>query len=158
MKIELLKEVIRKIVQQEIRSAIKKEVRSCLAEIILSDGVKKPSLKEDSSINMSELVNIEENKQEEVAPQPKKFVKYTSNDLLNQVLNETKGGVPREGQYVGLSESFSSIGGDSSMITEAAAPVQVPETAPKEVKTVYQAMTRDYSKLMKAIDKKRNKA
>jgi hypothetical protein len=157
MKIELLKEVIRKIVQQEIRSTIKKEVRSCLAEIILSEDVKKPSLKEDSSINMSDLVNIEENVKEEVT-QPKKFVKYTNNDLLNQVLNETKGGVPREGQYVGLSDSFSSIGADPSVINESVAPVQVPETAPKEVKTVYQAMTKDYSKLMKAIDKKRNKA
>lgn len=158
MKIELLKEVIKKIVQQEIRSAIKKELRSCLAEIILSDDIKKPSLKEDSSINMSELVNIEEEEVVEEPPQPKKFVKYTNNDLLNQVLNETKGGVPREGQYVGLSDSFSTIGADPSVINEAVAPVKVPESAPKEIKTVYQAMTKDYSKLMKAIDKKRNKA
>lgn len=157
MKIELLKEVIKKIVQQEIRSAIKKELRSCLAEIILSDDIKKAPLKEDPSINMSELVNLEEEVAEE-PPQPKKFVKYTNNDLLNQVLNETKGGVPREGQYVGLSDSFSSIGADPSAINESVSPVKVPDSAPKEVKTVYQAMTKDYSKLMKAIDKKRNKA
>jgi hypothetical protein len=101
---------------------------------------------------------LEESVEEEVVPQPpKKFVRYTSNDVLNQILNETKGGVPREGQYVGLSEGFSNIGGDNSIINEAVAPVKAPENAPAEVKGVYQAMTRDYSKLMKAIDKKRNK-
>ena len=69
-----------------------------------------------------------ESVEEEVVPQPpKKFVRYTSNDVLNQILNETKGGVPREGQYVGLSEGFSNIGGDNSIINEAVAPVKAPE-------------------------------
>jgi len=77
---------------------------------------------------------------------------------LNQILNETKGGIPREGQYVGLSEGFSNIGEDSSIINEAVDPVKAPESAPAEVKGVYKAITRDYSKLMKAINTKRNKA
>ena len=96
--------------------------------------------------------------EEPVVQTPKKFVKYTNNDVLNQILNETTGGIPREGQYVTLTEGFNPIGTDGSVISEAPAPVQVPESAPKEVKTVYQAMTRDYSKLMKAIDKKKSKA
>ena len=78
--------------------------------------------------------------------------------MLNQILNETKGGIPREGQYVGLSEGFSNIGGDASIINEAMAPVKAPESATPEVKGVYQAITRDYSKLMKVIDTKRKKA
>ena len=156
MKSDVLKEVIKKIVQQEVKSILKKELRSCLAEIILSEDSRKSKVKETSTIKMEEI--LEESVEEEVVPQPpKKFVRYTSNDVLNQILNETKGGVPREGQYVGLSEGFSNIGGDNSIINEAVAPVKAPENAPAEVKGVYQAMTRDYSKLMKAIDKKKNK-
>lgn len=157
MKTDALKEIIRKIVQQEVKSVLRSELRTCLAEILLSQESKKPQLKETPSIKMQDLIE-QEQLSEQSSPEPKKFVKYTNNDVLNQILNETTGGVPREGQYVGLSEGFNPIGADGSVISEAPTPVQVPESAPKEVKSVYQAMTRDYSKLMKAIDKKRNKA
>ena len=40
MKSDVLKEVIKKIVQQEVKSILKKEVRSCLAVIILSEDSK----------------------------------------------------------------------------------------------------------------------
>ena len=97
MKSDVLKEVIKKIVQQEVKSILKKELRSCLAEIILSEDSRKSKVKETSTIKMEEI--LEESVEEEVVPQPpKKFVRYTSNDVLNQILNETKGGVPREGQ------------------------------------------------------------
>jgi len=158
MKSDVLKEVIKKIVQQEVKSILKKELRSCLAEIILSEDSKKTKIKDSSPIKMEEILQESTEQEVDPEPQPKKFVKYTNNEVLNQILNETKGGIPREGQYVGLSEGFSSIGGDKSVITESVAPVKAPENAPAEVKGVYQAMTRDYSKLMKAIDKKKNKA
>lgn len=157
MKTDALKEIIRKIVQQEVKAVLRNELRTCLAEILLTQDGKKSQLKETSSTKMQDLIE-QEQVEEQPTPTPKKFVKYTSNDVLNQILNETTGGVPREGQYVGLSEGFSPIGSDRSVISDPVAPVQVPESAPKEVKSVYQAMTRDYSKLMKAIDKKRNKA
>ena len=157
MKTDALKEIIRKIVQQEVKAVLRNELRTCLAEILLAQDGKKSQLKETSSTKMQDLIE-QEQVEEQPTPAPKKFVKYTSNDVLNQILNETTGGVPREGQYVGLSEGFSPIGSDRSVISDPVAPVQVPEAAPKEVKSVYQAMTRDYSKLMKAIDKKRNKA
>lgn len=157
MKTDALKEIIRKIVQQEVKAVLRNELRTCLAEILLTQDGKKSQLKETSSTKMQDLIE-QEQVEEQPTPAPKKFVKYTSNDVLNQILNETTGGVPREGQYVGLSEGFSPIGADGSVISDPVSPVQVPEAAPKEVKSVYQAMTRDYSKLMKAIDKKRNKA
>jgi len=157
MKTDALKEIIRKIVQQEVKAVLKNELRTCLAEILLTQDGKKSQLKETSSTKMQDLIE-QEQVEEQPTPVPKKFVKYSNNDVLNQVLNETTGGVPREGQYVGLSEGFNPIGGNVSVISDTESPVQVPEVAPKEVKSVYQAMTRDYSKLMKAIDKKRNKA
>lgn len=157
MKTDALKEIIRKIVQQEVKSVLRNELRTCLAEILLSQDSKKSQLKETPSTKMQDLIE-QELVEEPVVQTPKKFVKYTNNDVLNQILNETTGGIPREGQYVTLTEGFNPIGTDGSVISEAPAPVQVPESAPKEVKTVYQAMTRDYSKLMKAIDKKKSKA
>lgn len=157
MKTDALKEIIRKIVQQEVKSVLRDELRTCLAEILLSQDSKKSQLKETPSTKMQDLIE-QEQVEEPVVQTPKKFVKYTNNDVLNQILNETTGGIPREGQYVTLTEGFNPIGTDGSVISEAPAPVQVPESAPKEVKTVYQAMTRDYSKLMKAIDKKKSKA
>lgn len=156
MKTDALKEIIRKIVQQEVKAVLRNELRTCLAEILLVQDNNKSQLKETSSTKMQDLIE-QEQVDEKPTPTPKKFVKYTSNEVLNQILNETTGGVPREGQYVGLSEGFNPIGADGSVISDPVAPVQVPEAAPKEVKSVYQAMTRDYSKLMKAIDKKRNK-
>ena len=84
---------------------------------------------------------------------PKKVVKYTSNPILNEILNETQGGIPREGEMVGLlGNGFGNLNG-SEQINE----VKAPDNAPKEVKSVYQAMNKDYRSLMKAVDKKRNK-
>ena len=145
MKAEVLKEYIKKIVQQEVRNVLKKELREHLNEIINGKG----SSTESKTTNI-----VEENIEtvEEESPKPKKFVKYTKNELLNQILNETTGGVPKEGSMVGLSESFSN--GPSATLNE----VKVPDNATKEQKTVFDAMTRDYSKLMKAIDKKKGKA
>ena len=68
MKSDVLKEIIKKIVQQEVKSILKKELRSCLAEIILADDSKKTKIREDAPIKMEEM--LEESIQEEVVPTP----------------------------------------------------------------------------------------
>jgi hypothetical protein len=78
----------------------------------------------------------------------KKFVKYTSNPVLNQILNETTGGVPQEG---GLASIMGS--GEPSVVDKLTE--SVTEHAPEPVKAVAQAVTRDYRSLLKAVDKKR---
>jgi hypothetical protein len=73
--------------------------------------------------------------------QPKKeFKKYTTNELLNKALNETVGGIPKEGGLV---------------TSELAAP-SVMDHVDQAPPVVAQALTKDYSALMKAIDKKRS--
>jgi hypothetical protein len=68
---------------------------------------------------------------------------FTKNPLLNQVLNETVGGIPTEEQ------------------TSTPSAIDVIKTLPKEalnenkeVAAVANALTRDYSKLIKAADAK----
>ena len=153
MKIDVLKEYIRKTVQEEIRNVLKEELKYQLTEILLGGNNTAPLKKsvDKSFIDESEDKLEEQSVQEE--PAPKKMVKYTSNPVLNEILNQTKGGVPRDGEMVGLiGDGFGGTVG-REQINE----VKAPENAPKEVKNVYQAMNKDYRSLMKAVDKKRNK-
>jgi hypothetical protein len=122
-----------------------------LTEILLGNNSNILDPKKDTAVSLSSLL---ESEPEPVKQQtPKKVVKYTSNPILNEILNETQGGVPRDGEMVGLiGDGFGGTVG-REQINE----VKAPENAPKEVKTVYQAMNKDYRSLMKAVDKKRNK-
>ena len=71
--------------------------------------------------------------------QPQKM--YSKNPLLNQVLNETTGGVPNE------STMQSSVD-----ILQQLTPQQLNEN--KEVAAVANALKKDYRSLLKAMDKK----
>lgn len=147
MKIDQLKEIIKKTVQQEVRAVLKQELRNQLAEILVGKSQQPSKVTEVDEMPVDEII-------EEAAevPAPKKFVRYTSNDMLNQILNETKGGVPREGEMVSfMGDAYNA--GPREQINE----VKVPDAAPKEVKGVYKAITRDYRSLMKAVENKRNK-
>ena len=154
-----------------IERAVRKEVKKQMNEIFI---------KEDNSSQLSELVSKTVTEKEFKEPIRKKYkvgkkeeVKYTKNKTLNKVLNETKGGIPQGDG----SESYPTMGGevfDSSKVTEVAmssgefgstsefkrelgaamtaksagVPVdKVPEST-------MNALTRDYSGLMKALDKK----
>lgn len=144
MKMEYLKEYIR----QEVKKAVKDELKEYLFESIIQ---KKETTVTTSSSTVTESSENVKSDSEVESSKPKKFVKYTKNDALNKVLNETVGGVPREGSFVGL------MGGDfDSKPLEQINEVKVPETAPEPVKNVVNAMNRDYRSLLKAVDKKRS--
>lgn len=153
MKIEVLKEFIKKTVQQEVRNVIQSEIKLQLAEIFSKEAVQTKKKSTDSDLEqqiLKELETMEESSviEEEVKP-AKKFVKYTNNPMLNDILNQTTGGVPQEGGMVGMMGGYG--GATSQVITETKAP----ENAPEPVKSVYSAMNRDYRSLMKAVNKKR---
>lgn len=155
MKIEALKEYIKRTVQQEVQIVLKQELKQQLAEIILGKSEKKQQKAESESMgSLASLMSEETAVSNELSqPKTKKNVKYTNNTVLNEILNETVGGVPREGEMVGfIGDGFSSVSG-REQINE----VKAPENAPEPVKSVYSAMNRDYRSLMKAVDKKRNK-
>ena len=140
-----------KIITEVVRKEVKKEVQKIF-------------IKEETSNRLSDIVP-------EVS-EPKETVQYTKNKSLNDVLNET----------VGLSKSdrqegeYPTLGGgafDSSRMSELMG-YGKPEEAKRDMvavdslqkagvrvdqvpEHVTNALTRDYSSLMKAIDKKKGK-
>jgi hypothetical protein len=157
-----------------IETVVRKEVQKQMNEIFIKDN--------DSS-SLTELVSkpitekeFKEPIRKQYKPKPKKEVHYTSNESLNKVLNETVGGVPQ-----GESGEYPTMGGgvfDSSKIND----ILVRETGlgnPESVKEkkreiaavdsikkagvnvdqvpdhVTNALTKDYSAVLKAIDQKK---
>ena len=66
---------------------------------------------------------------------------FSSNPILNQVLNETVGGIPQESAEPTAIDTLQSL--PKAVLAEN-----------KEVAAVANALTRDYSKLLKAVDAK----
>lgn len=145
MKLDALKEYIR----QEVRNAVREEVKNCLFEAFSKDSFS--TIDQRVSSTNTTLSSLVEETVEQSVEQPqtkKKFVKYTNNPVLNQILNETSGGVPQEGGLAGIMGS-----GEPSVVDKLNE--SVIEKAPEPVKAVAQAVTRDYRALLKAVDKKR---
>jgi hypothetical protein len=149
MKIEVLKEFIKKTVQQEVRNELKIQ----LAEIFSKEVIKAKKKSSDSDLEQQILNELETMNESTVVEEPvksvKKFVKYSNNPMLNEILNQTTGGVPQEGSMVSMMGGYG--GNNQEVITET----NIPENAPAPVKGVYSAMNRDYRSLMKAVNNKR---
>jgi hypothetical protein len=144
MKKNELVDIIRTIVKEEVHNALPQLLMEVLAEKMTENSSsilesrkqvdQAPAKKPNFNVGLEEPVK----KQAVQAPKM-----YTKNPLLNQVLNETVGGVPTEEQ------------------TSTPSAIDVIKTLPKEalnenkeVAAVANALTRDYSKLLKAVDAK----
>ena len=159
-----------------IETVVRKEVKKQMNEIFI---------KEENSSSLTELISkplVEKEFKEPIRKKqvkPKKKVYYTSNEALNKVLNETAGGVPQVGGH----EDYPTLSGevfDSSKINDVlvgSPPGVVTSEAVKQKKRdigavqtiknarvnvdqvpdhVQNALTRDYSAVMKAIDQKKS--
>ena len=153
------KQELIKIIELVVRKEVKKQVN----EIFIKENNKtqEPSLTE----LVSEPIN-------EVETKPKKEVHYTDNQELNKVLNETAGGIPQgDSDYPtmggGIYDTskmsemlgYGNLGGDKETKRKVAA-VDTIKKAGVDVDQVpdhvQNALTKDYSKVMKAIDQKKN--
>ena len=146
-----------------IELVVRKEVKKQMNEIFIKDN--------DSS-SLTELVSTPTPKP---VQKPKEEVKYTSNEALNKVLNETVGGVPQgEGGYEtmggGIYDSSKindilvkeSGYGNPETVNEKKREIAEVDTIKKAGVNVDQvpehvtnALTKDYSAVMKAIDQKK---
>lgn len=141
MKKEELIEVIRTIVKEEMEKSLPDVLVEILAskvserEVVTEKEEFSPTIRRKSLVKLEEPVGI-------VRPAPTKT--YSKNPVLNQILNETQGGIPPEDE-------------------ESASPsvLDTIKTLPKEVisentaiKAVAGALTRDYRTLLKAVDAK----
>jgi len=149
-----------------IELVVRKEVKKQMNEIFIKDN--------DSS-SLSELVSTPTSKPKQVQ-KPKKEVQYTSNEALNKVLNETVGGVPQgDGGYETMGDGVfdsSKINqilaretglGDTESVKEKKREIAAVDSIKKAGVNVDQvpdhvtnALTKDYSAVLKAIDKKKN--
>ena len=137
-----------KIIQEVVRKEVKKEVQKIF-------------IKEETSSKLKDIILPE-------VSEPKEETHFTKNKALNKVLNETKGGIPTQG-----TEEYPTLGGgtfDSSRMTELLGygksdevkrdmvAVDTLQKAGKSVDDVPEhitnALTRDYSDLIKAMDNK----
>ena len=126
-----------------IRKAVRLELSESLPKII-GEVVKKI----DTNTNDTDPVSIAKKvlKREASVTSPKKPIKTLSkNPLLNQALNETIGGIPQEGSLVSGYE-------DQTKITDFNGNTHNVDELPDHLSS---ALNRDYSDLLKAVNKKK---
>lgn len=149
MKTQELKEIIRSVIKEELQKTLPTLIPNILSEILT--GQSKPVVSEKL-----ETPKVSHKPSENIQPAKKTFKKYTNNEALNAVLNETVGGVPREGSYVGLMGALRSESLGGANINES---VEIPQQITpvnEEQAKVLNVINRDFRKLMKAVDKKKS--
>lgn len=153
MKTTELKSIIRTIIQEELKEILPTLVPKVLAEILINN---------NKNIIPNNVVDNKYTTEESKPTQTtnKTYKKYTSNEVLNKVLNETTGGLPKEGSFVGLSNPMlDNTNANSFEIKSENLNESINETSPvaitKEQSKVLNLINRDFRSLLKAVDKKR---
>ena len=151
-----------------IKEVVKREVKKQMNEILIKEQrLSKVSSKKSKPITEKQFKE----------PIRRKYTEYTKNETLNNILNETVGGIEGSNSGGGEFDEYPTVGGqafDSTRMAEALGYGELAggnEEVAREmgaVKTikdaglsveqvpdgVVNAMTRDYSDLMKVINKK----
>ena len=146
-----------------IRELVKQEVKKQVTEIFIKEGIK--SMTENASKN--DVVEVLPQRK----PKPKKEVTYTKNPVLNDILNETANaeideyeeyptmtGKPFDSTRMAEAIGYGGMLGDAESRRKQAA-IQTAQAAGADtnneaVQNVMKDLTRNYSDVMKAVDKK----
>ena len=143
MKAKTFENLIRKVVREEIDYALRREIKSLKED--LRDELK-PTITEHTE-RMVEVPQQSSLKEKIMGKKPIKKRNFVCNSTLNDLLNETAAGDTNTQTAmapVSLSEPFAT-----------GAPLPMDTTGMPD--SVANAVTRDYSSLMKAIDKKKGR-
>ena len=143
MKAKTFENLIRKVVREEIDYALRREIKSLKED--LRDELK-PTITEHTE-RMVEVPQQSSLKEKIMGKKPFKKQNFVGNSTLNDLLNETAAGdtnLNSGNAPVSLSQPFAT--GAPMPMDTAGMPTEVAN-----------AVTRDYSSLMKAIDKKKGK-
>ena len=141
MKAKTFENLIRRVVREEIDYALRREIKSLKED--LRDELK-PTITEHTE-RMVEVPKQNSLKEKIMGKKPFKKQQFVGDNTLNDLLNETAAGDTNTQSAmapVSLSEPFAT-----------GAPMPMDTTGMPE--SVANAVTRDYSGLMKAIDKKK---
>ena len=142
MKKNELVDIIRTLVKEEVNNALPQLLMEVLAERLSENSaaiLENRAATTQQSVKSKVEVFMEEPSAPAPVAQPQKM--YSKNPILNQVLNETTGGVPTEATMQ-----------SSVDILQQLTPQQLNEN--KEVAAVANALKKDYRSLLKAMDKK----
>ena len=137
MKAKTFENLIRKVVREEIDYALRREIKTLKEDLIQEQSItQEQPLPSNIKSSLREKILGKKNTQNKT---------YVSNNTLNDLLNETAQG------DTNLNSGMSPVHMEGDFSTIGGVPA---EAAPKEV---VEAVTRDYSGLMKAIEKRKNK-
>jgi len=152
---QLLEVIVRKVVREELKPIIT-EVRNASKPIIKETKSKSKKVNDPLDIDMKTILAIEEVKKQKAV----KKQKFTNDSVLNQLLNETH----QSGEWRSMDAQFGSNQAQawSGRESTSVAPTQdidgrPVDTSNPEVANVMGAITKDYSQLMKTINKKKGK-
>ena len=154
MKAKTFENLIRKVVREEIDYALRREIKSLKEDLrdelkpTIVEQIQNPVNTPSEPISETTKTSLREKIMGNAPAKPKQTRNFTSNSTLNGLLNETAQGDTNleSGNIspVSLAEPFAS--GNPMPVETAGLPPSVAN-----------AMTRDYSGLMEAISKRKNR-
>lgn len=153
MNTEQFKQLVRAIVQEEIKKTLPDLVPHIVAEALSGKSVKSKLTETDKSDDFFQKLQNEKSRSPAIPSKPKQPRKFTNNPLLNQVLNETQGGVPPDASYGTQIQppNFK----QSSFPLNIQQPTQSPILNEETKAQAQIGIFKDYRKLMKAVDNKK---
>ena len=144
MKSNELKEIIRTVIREELDKTLPTLIPKVLSEILSG----KPS-------EMIQSNQVVKNTVQESIQKPKEIKKYSSNPVLNEILNQTVVKIPSDGSIAGLDSNFKSQAFAGMQINETVETPQPIAPVTEEQGKVMNVLNRDFRNLMKAVDKKK---
>ena len=147
MKSNELKEIIRSIIKEELDKTLPTLIPKILSEVL--------SGRQSSTIQSSQPIVSTKTVVKESVQKPKEIKKYSSNPILNEILNQTVVKIPNEGSMAGLDSSFKSQAFAGMQMNESIETQQPVAPVTEEQGKVMNVLNRDFRSLMKAVDKKK---
>ena len=147
MKSNELKEIIRSIIKEELDKTLPTLIPKILSEVL--------SGRQSSTIQSSQPIVSTKTVVKESVQKPKEIKKYSSNPILNEILNQTVVKIPNEGSMAGLDSTFKSQAFSGMQMNESVETSQPVAPVTEEQGKVMNVLNRDFRSLMKAVDKKK---
>lgn len=146
MKSNELKEIIRAVIKEELEKTLPTLIPKVLTEVLtgkqVNEQVNEPVVQQRSVVK-------------ETVQKQKEIKKYSSNPVLNEILNQTVVKIPKEDSMVGIDSQFKSQSFSGMQINESVQEQEPVAPVTEEQGKVMDVLKRDFRSLMKAVDKKK---
>jgi hypothetical protein len=147
MKSNELKEIIRSIIKEELDKTLPTLIPKILSEVL--------SGRQSSTIQSNQPIVSTKTVVKESVQKPKEIKRYSSNPILNEILNQTVVKIPHESSIAGLDSTFKSQAFSGMQMNESVETSQPVAPVTEEQGKVMNVLNRDFRSLMKAVDKKK---